>query len=73
MILLDATKKEIIDAYDKLQRKVDNFDLNKKPKETMFVGVFWIGHTWYQTGHHRQYNLFNPGCLLYILLPTCLA
>lgn len=23
----------------------------------MLTSVFWIGHAWYQNGHHRQYKL----------------
>ena len=26
----------------------------------MFVAVVWIGHTWYQTGHHKQYKVTPP-------------
>ena len=60
VVLTDATKDQIIAAYDTLQKKVDTFESNKKKKETALCAVFWIGHTWYGLGHHRQYNVSPP-------------
>ena len=60
VVLTDATKDQIIAAYDTLQKKVDTFESNKKRKETALCAVFWIGHTWYGLGHHRQYNVSPP-------------
>ena len=37
----------------------DAFDADRVGKETMLIGVMWVGHTWYGLGHHRQYN-FTP-------------
>lgn len=53
VVLTDATKDQIIAAYDTMQKKVDTFEKDKKKKETALCAVFWIGHTWYGLGHHR--------------------
>merc|ERR1712003_241901 len=58
-VYTDASKEKIITAYNDVQGKADSFEKTKKGKETMLVSVFWIGHTWYQSGHRRQYKL-NP-------------
>ena len=56
-MLVDKTKAEIIEAFDALQTKADHFDGDKVGKETLLIGVMWVGHTWYGNGHHRQYNI----------------
>lgn len=59
IVVQDGTKDEIIAGYDKVQKMCDDFDADRVGKETMMVGVMWVGHTWYGLGHHRQYN-FTP-------------
>lgn len=56
-VVTDGSKQDIIKAYDAVQAKAEAFDKSKKAKEAMLVCVFWIGHTWYQTGHHKQYQV----------------
>jgi len=56
-VLTNLTKAEMIQAFNKFQADVSNFAETKKGKEVMLTSIFWIGHTWYQSGHHRQYKL----------------
>ena len=57
---VDLSKAAIIERFDALQAKADHFDKDKVGKETMLIGVMWIGHTWYGNGHHRQYGVAPP-------------
>ena len=59
-IVKDGSKADIIAAFDLCQREVEHFNKNKKTKETMLTTVFWIGHTWYGSGHHAKFKVKPP-------------
>ena len=50
-VCTDLSKEAIIEKFNALQKKADDFESTyanlKKSKQTMLIGVVWVGHTWY--------------------------